>query len=172
MPTCSDLSKHRTVYLTPAVPDTPHTLPRYTHHTPLQSPPQKNNKTPPVSFNHEGVFIGGSSSCNAGEERTSLAALYVMSKEALYSPPPSDPSASADIGAAIYLTRNSWYRSVTPHELSLTPDAFEPFNSIPAPSRPQGMDDMKRCPLFVMKVGGARGFGLGGGGVGWGQGEG
>lgn len=53
----------------------------------------------------------------------------------------------------MYITRNSWYRSVTTHELNLVPDAFEPFNSIPNPARPQQMEDMHNNPLFVMKVG-------------------
>jgi hypothetical protein len=107
-----------------------------------------------VSFSIDGIFIGGSSSCPSGGEdtRISLAALYVLPKDALFSPPPSDPAAPADILAAVYITRNSWYRSVTAHELSLTPDAFEPFNSIPAPARPQALDDMHSKPLFVMKV--------------------
>jgi hypothetical protein len=107
-----------------------------------------------VSFSIDGIFIGGSSSCPSGGEdaRISLAALYALPKDALFSPPPSDPAARADIMAAVYITRNSWYRSVTAHELSLTPDAFEPFNSIPAPARPQALEDMHSRPFFVMKV--------------------
>lgn len=41
---------------------------------------------------------------------------------------------------------------MTQHELSLTPDAFEPFNSPPNPARPQTIEDMKAAPIFVMKV--------------------
>lgn len=114
---------------------------------------------PQVSFSADGIFIGGSSSCPSGSDapRIALAALYVLSKDALYAQPPSDPDATVDIPAAVYLTRNSWYRSVTPHELSLTPDAFEPFNSIPAPARPQSPEDIHNNPLFVMKVRGLGG---------------
>lgn len=34
----------------------------------------------------------------------------------------------------------------------MVPDTFEPFNSIPAPARPQSIEDMKASPMFVMKV--------------------
>lgn len=81
-----------------------------------------------------------------------MAALYVLPKAALYSKPP-EPHHPAEIKAAIYVVRNSWYRSVTKEELSLTPDSFEPFNSIPCPARPQTIEDMKAAPLFVLKVG-------------------
>lgn len=106
-----------------------------------------------VSFSHDGIFISGSSSCpgEAGEPRISLAALYVLPKAAVYSLPP-DTNTPATIKAAIYVVRNSWYRSVTKNELSLTPDSFEPFNSIPCPARPQTIEDMKSSPMFVLKV--------------------
>ena len=66
-------------------------------HCPMSQPSQ-------VSFNHDGVFIGGSSSCKVDKQRTSVAALYVLSKDALYTPPPTATEAPADVHAAIYFT--------------------------------------------------------------------
>jgi hypothetical protein len=107
-----------------------------------------------VSFSHDGIFISGSSTCpgEAGQPRVSLAALYVLPKAALYSKPPAT-NEDAEIKAAVYIVRNSWYRSITKNELSLVPDGFEPLNSIPCPARPQTIEDMKAAPIFVLKVG-------------------
>lgn len=52
----------------------------------------------------------------------------------------------------MYFAHRAWYRSVAEGELTMIETVYKPFNSYITPARPQSVKDVRKQPLFAMKV--------------------
>jgi hypothetical protein len=73
--------------------------------------------------------------------------------EVLCDPPRQDPDRHVpEVFAAMYFAHRAWYRSVAEGELTMIETVYKPFNSYITPARPQSVKDVRKQPLFAMKV--------------------
>lgn len=111
---------------------------------------------PQASYSDKGIFVSFGFFCLSNDKEVVLdflSVMYAYPKSVLYKVPSSAAPNLPHVYAGQYEAPASWCASVPEPQRAAVDDARKPFNNFIKPVLPQAPEDMRKPPLFVMKVG-------------------